>query len=129
MEAVTASSSTASSSIQELKPPKQRCNICNEILGALRSDGQIETASILPCSHVFGSLCISRVGRPPPSNYPIPILTIASVARDRFPAPRLSQLPATHDIPRMWAHNQAFRYLPCSKMRRREGYAGEMLSV
>jgi hypothetical protein len=37
------------------------CDICYEVLGKERLDGRIEYASILPCSHVFGSICILLV--------------------------------------------------------------------
>lgn len=40
--------------------PTYRCTICNEVLGLPRLDGQVETAVILPCSHIFGSICITR---------------------------------------------------------------------
>ena len=40
--------------------PSYRCTICNEILGLPRLDGQVETAVVLPCSHIFGSICIVR---------------------------------------------------------------------
>ena len=36
------------------------CSVCNEPLGLPRSDGLVEKAAILPCSHIFGDLCISR---------------------------------------------------------------------
>jgi hypothetical protein len=38
----------------------ESCNICNEKLGLPRLDGQIENATMLPCSHIFGSRCITR---------------------------------------------------------------------
>lgn len=60
MAQVNPASTSAFGAIEELKHAIKRCDICNEILGATRSDGQIETASILPCSHVFGNICISR---------------------------------------------------------------------
>jgi len=40
--------------------PSQRCSICKETLGLPRVDDQIETAVVLPCSHIFGSICITR---------------------------------------------------------------------
>ena len=61
MTQVNPASTSAFGAIEEWKHATQRCDICNEILGATRSDGQIETAYILPCSHVFGNICISRV--------------------------------------------------------------------
>jgi hypothetical protein len=47
-------------SLHQLKDPAQCCSICNETLGLPRADGKIESAAILPCSHVFGSICIMR---------------------------------------------------------------------
>lgn len=38
----------------------QSCTICKETLGLPRLDGQVETAVVLPCSHIFGSICIIR---------------------------------------------------------------------
>ena len=38
----------------------QHCSICNEIIGKARADELVERAAILPCSHIFGDLCISR---------------------------------------------------------------------
>jgi hypothetical protein len=38
----------------------QRCTICNSLFNLPRPDGLIEKASILPCSHVFGHICIQR---------------------------------------------------------------------
>jgi len=38
----------------------ERCDICNETLGLPGLNGQIERAVVLPCSHVFGSACITR---------------------------------------------------------------------
>ena len=38
----------------------QRCMICNSPFNLTRSDGLIEKESILPCSHVFGHICIQR---------------------------------------------------------------------
>lgn len=40
--------------------PLKTCQICNEPHLMPRPDGTIEVPSILPCGHVFGSLCISR---------------------------------------------------------------------
>lgn len=40
--------------------PTYRCTICNEVLELPRLDGQVEAAVILPCSHIFGSICITR---------------------------------------------------------------------
>jgi hypothetical protein len=40
--------------------PSYRCTICNEVIGQPRPDGLVETAVMLPCGHIFGSLCISR---------------------------------------------------------------------
>lgn len=37
-----------------------RCAICKERLGIPRSDGETEKVFVLPCSHTFGSLCITR---------------------------------------------------------------------
>lgn len=34
------------------------CDICSENIGTARLDGSIEIAYKLPCSHIFGSLCI-----------------------------------------------------------------------
>jgi len=42
----------------EISP--QRCTICNEDIGVPRADGEVESAFMLPCSHVFGSMCILR---------------------------------------------------------------------
>ncbi|KAH7310111.1 hypothetical protein BKA65DRAFT_170050 [Rhexocercosporidium sp. MPI-PUGE-AT-0058] len=36
------------------------CTICHSSFNTVRQDGTIEIASILPCSHIFGSLCIKR---------------------------------------------------------------------
>jgi len=36
------------------------CTICSETLHAVRSDGTTEIPYKLPCSHVFGSICIIR---------------------------------------------------------------------
>ncbi|PSS10532.1 hypothetical protein M430DRAFT_36829 [Amorphotheca resinae ATCC 22711] len=58
---------TASASVPALpsalpqEEAEQCCNICNEEFGVPRADGSTEVASILPCSHIFGSICISRV--------------------------------------------------------------------
>lgn len=52
---------TGSSALRAPQGPPPCCNICNEVLGVERLDGMIEHAAILPCSHVFGSICISRV--------------------------------------------------------------------
>jgi len=47
-------------------PPKpqeesaQRCTICNSLFELPRQDGLVETASLLPCSHIFGHICIQR---------------------------------------------------------------------
>jgi len=38
----------------------QHCSICNEIIGVSRADNLVENAAVLPCSHIFGELCISR---------------------------------------------------------------------
>jgi hypothetical protein len=38
----------------------EQCFICQEELGQPRPDGETEKAYILPCSHVFGHICISR---------------------------------------------------------------------
>lgn len=43
-----------------LRAQDQRCSICNEILGLPGSNGISEDAVMLPCSHTFGNLCISR---------------------------------------------------------------------
>jgi len=40
--------------------PAYRCTICHEVIGERRYDGQVETAVMIPCGHIFGSLCISR---------------------------------------------------------------------
>jgi hypothetical protein len=40
--------------------PSYRCTICHEVLGLPRLDGLVENAVMLPCGHIFGSLCISR---------------------------------------------------------------------
>jgi hypothetical protein len=40
--------------------PSQRCSICNEALNLPRADGTIEHAAMLPCAHIFGSLCITQ---------------------------------------------------------------------
>lgn len=37
-----------------------QCSICRETLGEPNYDGEIETAHVLPCSHIFGSACIAR---------------------------------------------------------------------
>jgi len=54
-------------SLYILPPPEEQeqehcCSICSFTLGVPRNsfDGKIEKPVILPCSHVFGSLCISR---------------------------------------------------------------------
>jgi len=44
----------------QILAPIQLCSICNEIIGEPRADGLAENASMLPCSHIFGDLCISR---------------------------------------------------------------------
>ena len=41
-------------------PVAHRCSICKERIGLERLDGETEEAYILPCSHVFGSICITR---------------------------------------------------------------------
>ena len=38
----------------------QQCYICQETLGLPRPDGECEEAHLLPCSHIFGHLCIAR---------------------------------------------------------------------
>lgn len=38
----------------------ERCGICNETLGLSRPDGRVEEVFVLPCSHTFGSQCITR---------------------------------------------------------------------
>jgi hypothetical protein len=38
----------------------EQCAICSEPLGLARSDGQTEKATVLPCSHIFGDICILR---------------------------------------------------------------------
>lgn len=45
---------------QQIEEQTERCLICNEVLGLPRSDGEVEELYILPCSHTFGNLCISR---------------------------------------------------------------------
>jgi hypothetical protein len=47
--------------VQPVKERHSSCSICHEKLGKERLDGKTEYASMLPCSHVFGSICISRV--------------------------------------------------------------------
>jgi hypothetical protein len=39
---------------------KLSCTICHETINAVRPDGSTETQYSLPCSHVFGSICILR---------------------------------------------------------------------
>lgn len=50
--------------VKGTRDSRPSCAICHEILGKERLDGEIEYASMLPCSHVFGSICISRVRVP-----------------------------------------------------------------
>ncbi|ESZ94532.1 hypothetical protein SBOR_5075 [Sclerotinia borealis F-4128] len=56
------SSSLSSSShrdlLEDISP--RRCTICNEDIGSSSCDGEVESAFMLPCSHVFGSTCILR---------------------------------------------------------------------
>ncbi|KAB8291836.1 hypothetical protein EYC80_006619 [Monilinia laxa] len=51
-------SGSSSSDLSDISP--QRCMICNEEIGSSRCDGEVESAFMLPCSHVFGSICILR---------------------------------------------------------------------
>ncbi|KAK0101028.1 hypothetical protein ONS95_012985 [Cadophora gregata] len=36
------------------------CTICHSLFHTPRSDGTIETPSLIPCGHIFGSICINR---------------------------------------------------------------------
>jgi hypothetical protein len=36
------------------------CDICSDVIGSKRQDGSTEVLYKLPCSHVFGSICILR---------------------------------------------------------------------
>ncbi|KAG4025721.1 hypothetical protein MFRU_052g00400 [Monilinia fructicola] len=52
------SPSSSSDLLEDISP--QRCMICNEEIGSSSSGGEVESAFMLPCSHVFGSICILR---------------------------------------------------------------------
>ena len=55
-----AANTVTPSSEHNADPPISQCYICSEIIGEPGPEGEIETAYILPCSHVFGSSCITR---------------------------------------------------------------------
>jgi hypothetical protein len=52
--------------LEESKPQESQpvlidvCEICTEIIDAVRHDGSIEVAYKLPCGHTFGNLCILK---------------------------------------------------------------------
>ena len=56
----TSAKPTASSPEHNANTSAPQCSICRETLGEPSPEGEIEKAYIFPCSHVFGSACITR---------------------------------------------------------------------